>query len=164
MPPAKLWKLQMDENEIMFRRAEAADLPAIVAMLADDSLGKSREDPGWPLASEYEAAFDAISSDHNQLLVVAIMRGDIVATIQLSFIPGMTRRGAWRGQIEGVRVVKSARSLRIGTRMLEWAIAQCRARGCRIVQLTTDKSRTDAHRLYRRLGFEASHDGYKLAL
>jgi GNAT superfamily N-acetyltransferase len=150
--------------DIAIRRATAADLPAIVAMLADDPLGATREDPSLPLAPGYLAAFAAIGADPNQFLAVAERDGAVIGTMQLSFLPGLSHKGAWRGQIEAVRVAAPARGSGLGQRMIEWAIAQCRARGCKLVQLTTDKSRKDAHRFYDRLGFRASHEGYKLTL
>ena len=149
---------------LAIRRATAADLPAIIAMLADDELGAGREDASLPLAAPYLAAFAAITADANQFLAVAELEGDVVGTLQLSFIPGLSHKGAWRGQIESVRVASSQRGTGLGQRIFEWAIAQCRARGCRMVQLTTDKSREDAHRFYARLGFVASHEGFKLKL
>ncbi len=149
---------------LIFRAAAEADLPAIVALLADDALGAAREAVGVPLDAGYRAAFRAIEADPNQLLAVAVAGGEVVGTLQLSFIPGLSRRGAWRGQIEGVRVAGSRRGGGIGRQMLVWAIAECRARGCRLVQLTTDRRRADAHRFYEGLGFVGSHTGYKLAL
>lgn len=110
------------------------------------------------------AAFAAIDVDPNQLLVVAADGDEIVGTLQLSFMPGLARTGAWRGQIEAVRIASARRGGGIGKEMIEWAIAKCRDRGCRHVQLTTDKRRTDAHRFYERLGFVPSHVGYKLAI
>lgn len=149
---------------IVFRRAREVDLPAIVAMLADDELGKLREDTGLPLAQGYLAAFETIDSDPNQYLAVATEGDAIVGTLQLTFIAGLSRKGALRGQIEAVRVAASHRSKGVGQKMFEWAIDECRARGCILVQLTTDRDRLDAHRFYDRLGFEASHLGYKLKL
>ena len=151
-------------TNVMFRRAEAADLRAIVRLLADDELGQQREDARLPLDPAYGAAFRAIRADPNQLLVVAVEGDEVVGTLQLSFIPGLARKGAWRGQIEAVRIAASRRSDGLGQRMFEWAIEGFRARGCRLVQLTTDKERPDAHRFYERLGFVATHLGYKLAL
>jgi GNAT superfamily N-acetyltransferase len=151
-------------TEASIRRATEGDLPAIVAMLADDPLGAAREDPSLPLAPGYLAAFAAIAADPNQFLAVAERDGAVIGTMQLSFLPGLSHQGAWRGQIEAVRVAAAARGTGLGQRMIEWAIAQCRARGCNMVQLTTDKSRKDAHRFYDRLGFRASHEGYKLKL
>jgi ribosomal protein S18 acetylase RimI-like enzyme len=149
---------------VTFRRATAADLPAIVAMLADDGLGRGREDASLPLARGYTEAFAAIEADPNQMLAVADSDGVVVGTLQLTFIPGLSHKGAWRGQVESVRVASSRRGTGLGQAMLEWAVAECRARGCRMVQLTTDKTRADAHRFYERLGFKASHEGFKLVL
>ena len=148
-------------SDAVFRPAIATDLPAIVALLADDVLGAARERPGDPA---YDAAFAAIAADANQLLAVADLRGRIVGCLQVSFIPGVSHRGAWRGQIESVRIGADQRGSGLGRRMMDWAIEQCRARGCRMVQLTTDKSRTDARRFYESLGFVASHEGMKRAL
>jgi GNAT superfamily N-acetyltransferase len=151
-------------TEITFRAARSADLPAIVALLASDQLGQQREDARLPLAFGYMDAFRAIEADPHQLLAVAEAGDEIVGTLQISFIPGLAREGAWRGQIEAVRVAADRRGKGLGRQMLEWAIDQCRQHGCRLVQLTTDKRRPDAHRLYERLGFVASHEGYKLPL
>lgn len=151
-------------KDINFRKAEHRDLPAIVALLADDLLGTLREVVGDVPDAAYEAAFAAIEADPNQLLAVAEGDGEVVGTLQLTFIPGLSRGGAWRGQIEAVRVASGRRGEGLGHRMFEWAIAECRTRGCRLVQLTTDKSRPEAHRFYDDLGFVASHVGYKLSL
>lgn len=151
-------------SEIAFRRATEEDVAAIVAMLADDPLGAAREDISTPLAQAYVTAFRAIDADPNQHLAVMTEDGAVVGTLQLTFIAGLSRKGALRGQIEAVRVAAGKRGAGLGQRLFEWAIAECRARGCRTVQLTTDKSRADAHRFYDRLGFKASHVGYKLAL
>lgn len=146
------------------RRAERKDVASIIALLTDDMLGQTREIASDPPAEEYLAAFEAIDSDPNQFLAVMLDRGEIVATLQLSFIPGLARRGALRGQIEAVRVASSRRGQGFGERLFDWAIGECRRRGCQFVQLTTDRSRSDAHRFYDRLGFEPSHVGYKLKL
>lgn len=148
-------------SDAVFRRATVADLRAIVALLADDVLGAARENPGDPA---YDAAMAAIAADANQLLAVADLGGRIVGCMQITFIPGISHRGAWRGQIESVRIGADQRGSGLGRRMMDWAIEQCRARGCRMVQLTTDKSRTDARRFYESLGFVASHEGMKRAL
>lgn len=148
----------------IFRKATRADLEGVVALLADDALGSGREDPSLPLNARYTAAFDAIDRDPNQLLAVAAAGDAVVGTLQLTFIPGLSRLGMTRGQIEAVRIAASHRSAGLGQAMFEWAIRECRSRGCALVQLTTDKSRPDAHRFYERLGFVASHEGYKLAL
>jgi ribosomal protein S18 acetylase RimI-like enzyme len=147
-----------------FRRARAADLRAIVALLADDALGATREIVEDPPARCYEDAFAAIASDPNQLLLVAESDGRVVGCLQLSFVPGLSRQGAWRGQVESVRIASDQRGSGLGRRMIERAIAECRERGCSLVQLTTDKSRTDARRFYEGLGFVASHEGMKLGL
>ncbi|MCX8282137.1 GNAT family N-acetyltransferase [Phyllobacterium sp. 0TCS1.6C] len=151
-------------TEPRFRTAERADLPAIVAMLADDELGKSRERVSDPVDPAYQAAFEAIEADRNQALVVADDAGAIVGCLQLSFIPGLSRLGMWRGQIESVRIASSHRGAGIGRRMIRHAIDMARARNCRLVQLTSDKARPEAIRFYEELGFTASHEGLKLNL
>jgi GNAT superfamily N-acetyltransferase len=112
----------------------------------------------------YEVAFRAIDADPAHILLVAESAGQVVGTMQLSFLPGLARRGALRAQIEAVRVAESTRGTGLGTAMLQWAIDEARRRGCALVQLTSDKSRTSAHRFYERLGFVASHEGMKLKL
>ncbi len=151
-------------TEVTFRRANAGDLPAIIALLADDVLGERREDPAFPPNRSYAEAFRAIDADPNQLQAVAVLEDEVIGILQLTFIPGLSRRGARRGQIEGVRVAAAHRDSGLGQRMFEWAIGQCRARGCSLVQLTTDRERPDAHRFYERLGFVGSHIGYKMTL
>ena len=147
-----------------FRRATEADLPAIIGLLADDELGREREDTSTPLNARYGQAFTAIDRDPNQLLAVVERDHAIIGCLQLSFIPGLSRRGMWRGQIESVRIAWAERGGGLGRSMFEWAIAECKSRGCGLVQLTTDKRRPDAFRFYEALGFEASHEGMKLAL
>lgn len=156
----------MDEQEqyLEFRPAVRADLPAIVALLADDPLGARREQAMEPLPESYASAFDAIAADPNNQLLVAVCNGQIAGTMQLTFLPGISHQGSWRCQIEGVRVASGVRSRGVGRRMIEWAIDQAMARGCRFVQLTSDKSRTDALRFYEGLGFAATHEGLKLQL
>ncbi|MAU95715.1 MAG: GNAT family N-acetyltransferase [Fulvimarina sp.] len=144
------------------RRATTDDLPAIVALLADDVRGRSRDDPSLPLDPAYEEAFAAVDADPRQLLVVAVLDGAIVGTLQLSFIPGIGHKGAWRGQIEAVRIASQLRGQGLGGEMIAWAVDTCRSRGCRMVQLTSDKTRLDTHRFYEQLGFEQSHLGFKL--
>jgi ribosomal protein S18 acetylase RimI-like enzyme len=148
----------------VFRAATADDLPAIIALLMDDELGKLREDLGTPLNSRYLEAFEAMARDPNQLLAVADRDGQVVGCLQLTFIPGLSHHGMWRGQLEAVRVASSLRGSGVGRAMLSWAVEECRARGCGLVQLTTDKRRTDAQRFYAGLGFTASHEGMKLVL
>jgi GNAT superfamily N-acetyltransferase len=149
-------------DSVTLREAVPADLPEVVALLAADQLGVHREvaDDLEP----YRAAFDAITADPAHLLLVAHDSARVIGTMQLSFIPGLARRGAWRAQIEAVRVHEDVRGGGLGARMMEWAIDEARRRGCALVQLTTDKRRSDAHRFYERLGFVASHEGMKLAL
>ena len=153
----------MAGGPVELRRATAADVPALVVLLADDELGVHREAADGDLRS-YRAAFDLIDADPAHLLVVAVDGDAVVGTLQLSFLPGLTRRGALRGQIEGVRVASSARSRGVGAAMLGWAVDEARRRGCALVQLTTDKARAEAHRFYERLGFVATHEGLKLHL
>jgi GNAT superfamily N-acetyltransferase len=154
--------LDVPGGTVTLRRAVAEDLPEVVALLAADQLGAQRETPD--ALGPYREAFDAITADPAQLLVVAVDDRRLVGTMQLTFIPGLARRGAWRAQIEAVRVRADVRNRGVGARMIEWAIAEARRRRCTLVQLTTDKRRTDAHRFYERLGFVASHEGMKLAL
>ena len=149
-------------TEVSVRRATADDVVAIVAMLADDEIGSSRESPGD--LAPYRRAFDAIEVDPSELLAVAERDGQVVGTVQVSWLPGLSRRAALRAQLEAVRVAEAARGTGVGEAMVGWAIAQARSRGCALVQLTTDKERTDAHRFYDRLGFTATHQGYKLPL
>lgn len=157
--------LELASSSVVLRRAEASDLPAIVELIAADQLGATRDGVKTPedLAA-YQAAFEAIDQDPAHLLLVAQSGPDVVATMQLSFLPGLARRGALRAQIEAVRVHEACRSSGIGAAMFTWAINESRRRHCALVQLTTDKSRTTAHRFYERLGFVASHDGMKLSL
>jgi ribosomal protein S18 acetylase RimI-like enzyme len=140
------------------------DLSAIVALLADDELGRTREELGPPPSPRYAEAFGAIDRDPNQLLVVVEEAGAVVGCLQLSFIPGLSLTGMWRGQIESVRIASARRGGGLGRFMLEWAIAECRRRGCGLVQLTMNKSRTDTLRFYESLGFVATHEGFKMTL
>ncbi|MFN3686767.1 N-acetyltransferase family protein [Salinarimonas sp.] len=149
---------------VTMRDATRADLPDLVRMLADDPLGASREGSAEPLDPAYEAAFAAIAAAPGERLLVAEREGRAIGMLQLSLIPGLSRRGMTRAQIEGVRVAAEHRGAGIGEALVRHAIAIARAAGCGLVQLTTDKSRTDAHRFYARLGFVASHEGMKLGL
>lgn len=149
---------------LLLRRATLADVPAVVAMLADDVLGASREVVSDPPLPCYVQAFHAIDSDPNQLLAVADVDGEVAGCLQLTFIAGLSRQGAKRCVIESVRVRSDTRGSGLGRKMVQWAVEECRARGCQMVQLTTDKQRTDAHRFYESLGFAATHEGMKLAL
>ncbi|WP_085907275.1 GNAT family N-acetyltransferase [Kiloniella majae] len=151
-------------TDITFRHAQEADLPTIISMLADDDLGAKREDASWPVNQKYRTAFEAIDKDPNQYLAIVEQAEEIIGCLQLTFIPGLSRLGMWRGQIESVRIASSHRGSGLGSQMFEWAIAECRNRGCELVQLTTDKARPDALKFYEKLGFKASHEGMKLSL
>jgi GNAT superfamily N-acetyltransferase len=150
--------------EVVFRRARRDDVAEVVALLADDPLGAAREDASGPVDDGYGRAFDAIDADPAQLLVVADAGGRVVGTLQLSFIPYLTYVGGVRAQVEAVRVAADQRGCGLGRRLLEWAVGEARARGCHLVQLTTDKRRPEAKRFYESLGFEATHEGMKLHL
>ena len=154
----------MSKPSLSFRPAESGDLPAIVGLLADDPLGAKRERFESPLPDSYQAAFDAIDRDPNNELVVAVSGSAVVGVLQLTFIPGISHQGGWRALIEGVRVAAPMRSEGVGRAMFEWAIQRARERGCVLVQLTTDRTRSDALRFYEGLGFVASHHGLKLRL
>ncbi|KAF2778968.1 GNAT family N-acetyltransferase [Streptomyces sp. OM5714] len=149
-------------GDLEIRPTTAEDIPAVVAMLADDPLGAQRESPGD--LGPYMAAFERLRTDPNQHLVVAVREGRVVGTLQLTIVLGLSRRGATRSIVEGVRVHGDERGSGLGTRLIEWAIDESRRQGCHLVQLTSDKTRTDAHRFYERLGFSASHTGFKLQL
>jgi GNAT superfamily N-acetyltransferase len=131
-------------------------------MLADDPLGSQRESPDD--LTPYLAALERLTVDPNQHLVVAVRESRVVGTLQLTVIPGLSRKGATRSIIEAVRIHADERGSGLGTQLIEWAIAESRRQGCQLVQLTSDVTRTDAHRFYERLGFTASHVGFKLPL
>jgi ribosomal protein S18 acetylase RimI-like enzyme len=149
---------------MLFREAVAADLPAIVALLADDPRGAARERAEDPLPAEYSAAFAEIARQEGNCVLVAVEDGVVVGCLQLTFIPNLSHLGMKRAQIEGVRVARARRGQRIGERMMADAVARARAAGCGVVQLTTNVVRADAQRFYRRLGFDASHIGMKLTI
>jgi GNAT superfamily N-acetyltransferase len=141
------------------------DVPRIVELLADDDFGAERESPPDPdVDARYWRAFDSIDADERHLLLVGEADGRVVATLQLSFLPSLTLRGTERAQLEGVRVDRSLRGGGVGRQLIEHALDIARDRGCGLVQLTTNKARTDAHRFYESLGFEATHEGMKLSL
>jgi len=149
---------------LVIRPATDRDLPAVVRLLADDMLGATRERPDEPLAPQYAQALPAIQAQRGNHLLGAT-RGDVVVgCLQLPIIPGMSRLGAVRGLIEGVRVASAERRQKIGEAMVRDAIERCRVAGCALVQLTSDVSRVDARRFYERLGFAATHVGMKLTL
>ncbi|MEU3858137.1 GNAT family N-acetyltransferase [Streptomyces sp. NPDC028722] len=149
-------------GDLEIRDATADDLPAIVAMLADDPLGAQRESPDD--LTPYRAALERLDADPNQHLVVAVREGRVIGTLQLTIIPGLSRKGATRALVEAVRIHADERGSGLGSLLIEWAVDASRRLGCHLVQLTSDKSRTDAHRFYERLGFTASHEGFKLRL
>jgi GNAT superfamily N-acetyltransferase len=149
---------------LAFRRAGAADVRDIVRLLGEDSLGQAREQLGDASVGDYLEAFAAIDADPNQELVVAVEDGRVVGCLQLTTIRYLTFRGGTRLQVEGVRVDRDRRSRGIGEAMMRYAVERAKERGCHLVQLTTNAQRTDAHRFYRRLGFEPTHVGFKLHL
>ena len=154
----------MNERDITFRLAKRTDLPAIVHMLADDEMGSQRERLEGPLPESYYTAFEQIDRDANHELVVAELNREVIGTLQLIFIPSISYQGGLRAQVESVRVDKPYQSQGIGSEMMKWTIERAKSRSAHIVQLTTHKSRADAHRFYERLGFKASHVGMKLSL
>ncbi|WP_452224997.1 N-acetyltransferase family protein [Lacinutrix chionoecetis] len=151
--------------EFLYRKAAEKDLPLIIKMIADDELGKNRENFKNPLPNEYLKAFENINQDKNQeLIVVENKNGEIVGTMQLSFIQYLTYRGGIRAQIEAVRIRKDKRGLGIGKSMFKWAINRAIERKAHLLQLTTDKKRPKAIKFYEELGFKASHQGMKIHL
>jgi len=160
-----LAQLELGQGPVTLRAARREDVPAIVALIASDQLGATRDGVrGEADLAAYLSAFEAIDADPAHILVVAESAGQLVGTMQLSFLPGLARRGSLRAQIEAVRVADGTRGSGLGGAMMAWAIDEARRRGCGLVQLTSDKSRAHAHRFYQRLGFVASHEGMKLAL
>ncbi|MFG3643426.1 GNAT family N-acetyltransferase [Micromonospora sp. NPDC047762] len=149
-------------SDVIFRVAVRADLPAVIALLADDVLGKARD--FTEVDEAYERAFADITGDPRNALIVAEQGGDLVGCLQITYIPGLGRHGAERSLIESVRVRSDRRGQGLGRQLMTWAVDQARERGCALVQLTTDKTREDAHRFYLGFGFVASHEGMKLAL
>jgi GNAT superfamily N-acetyltransferase len=148
---------------MIFRKATLKDIPLIVAMIADDELGKQRENFQDPLPTEYIKAFENINSDVNQeLIVVEDDNKQIIGTLQLSFIQYLTYQGGIRAQIEAVRIRKDKRGSGLGTKMFKWAIKRAQERKAHLLQLTTDKKRPEALKFYEDLGFTASHEGMKM--
>lgn len=155
----------MNNNaSLIFREAEEADLPQLVEMLANDQLGNKREDFSTPINPAYSEVLIKITADPNNELMVVESEGNIVGMLQITFIPYLTHQGSWRCLIEGVRIHKNHRGEGLGTQFFKWAINRAKQKGCKIVQLTSDKQRPDAIRFYKNLGFEASHEGFKLKL
>ncbi len=150
--------------ELKYRSAELEDLESLVALLSNDPLGSKREDASIPLNSAYLEAFEAITRDSNNELLVVELENSLVGMLQITFIPYLTHIGSWRCLIEGVRIHSDYRGRGFGEKMFEYAIEQAKNKGCTIVQLTSDKQRPDAIRFYEKLGFKATHEGFKLPL
>jgi ribosomal protein S18 acetylase RimI-like enzyme len=147
-------------SQISIRPARRVDVPAIVAMLADDALGRGRERIEDPLPPSYLQAFEKVERDPNIQLVVAEGEGgDVVGCLQLCILPGLSSQGASRGLIEDVRVASPHRSRGIGEQLVQWAVEEAQSKGCQLVELLTHNTRVDAQRFYKRLGFQASHVG-----
>jgi len=151
-------------NDLKVRKIQKNDLEVIINLLADDDLGQFRETKSNVIHADYIRAFEQINSDANQYAAVFESYGEIVGCLQITFIPGFSRHGCLRGQIEGVRVSRDFRGKGYGTKMINWAISECRDRGCGMVQLTSDKKRENAIQFYEKLGFKKSHEGLKLNL
>jgi GNAT superfamily N-acetyltransferase len=151
-------------SAVIFRQARREDLPALVHMLADDNLGSQRERFEDPLPESYYAAFEQIDRDSNHELIVAELNGEVIGTLHLMFLPSLSYQGGLRAQVESVRVDKSFQGKGIGSDMMKWTIERAKMRGAHLIQLTTHKSRGDAHRFYERLGFKGTHLGMKLTL
>ncbi len=154
----------MINENIMIRKATEKDLSSIIKLLANDPLGQKRENYQEPLPESYQKAFFEINEDKNNFLIVVEEKGAIIGVLQLTFIPYLTYQGSKRALIEGVRIDESYRGRGLGKALIEWALAKSREQGCRMVQLTTDKTRTDALEFYKKLGFVASHEGLKIHL
>jgi GNAT superfamily N-acetyltransferase len=149
---------------LTYRAARPEDLPLIVGLIVEDSVVATNDDPADALHGDYTAALAAIDADPNQEMIVVEQDGAPIGCFQLSYLPGLMRRGMWRGQIEVVHVSETHRNRGLGSQMMKWALERCRERGCRMVQLTSNKKRLDAHRFYERLGFAKSHEGFKYYL
>ncbi|NMH64712.1 GNAT family N-acetyltransferase [Shewanella salipaludis] len=150
--------------ELKYRPAKLDDLESLVSLLSNDPLGSKREDATVPLNEAYLSAFNAIDIDPNNELLVVEFEGFLVGMLQLMFIPYLTHIGSWRCLIEGVRIHEDFRGRGFGEQMFEFAIKQAKSKGCNLVQLTSDKLRPDAIRFYEKLGFKATHEGFKLVL
>ena len=154
----------MIQGEVLFRLATRDDVPSIVRLLADDDLGSQREQYEDPLPESYYSAFDLIHNDPNHELIVAEQGGEVIGTLHLMFLPSISFQGGLRAQVESVRVDKRFQSQGIGSQLMKWCMERAKQRGAHLVQLTTHKTRIDAHRFYERLGFKGSHLGMKLSL
>jgi len=151
-------------DDLTIRDAREDDLAFITGLIASDPVSHHRDPPSPDDPRHQREGFAAIAADPNHRLLVAELGGVPVGSFQLSFLPVVGRRGAWRALIESVRVAPDRRSLGIGARMMAWAVDRSRERGCVLVQLMSDTNRPDAHRFYERLGFKPSHTGFKLML
>jgi len=151
-------------SRLTYRSAMPGDLPFIIALIVEDSVVSSGDDPADAMHEDYVKALTTITADPNQEMIVAELDGKPVGCFQLTYIPGLMRRGAWRGLLEVVHVRADERNLGLGSEMMHWAIERCRERNCSMVQLTSNKKRADAHRFYERLGFKQSHEGFKMYL
>jgi GNAT superfamily N-acetyltransferase len=149
---------------LIYRDATPADLPFIIELMLDAMIVETGDDAARATEPPYIEALAAIDADPNNRMIVAELDGERVGTIQLTFIPGLMRRGMWRLLVEQVHIAPAQRSKGLGAQMMQWAIEQARIRACGMVQLTSNKKRTDAHRFYERLGFLKSHEGFKLYL
>lgn len=154
----------MTASELTCRVAKQEDLPAIVRMLSDDELGSQRERYEDPLPKSYYKAFEQIDRDANHELIVAERNGEVIGTLHLMFLPSLSFQGGLRAQVESVRVDGSQRGRGLGSEMMQWTIERARARGAHVIQLTTHRSREEAHRFYEQLGFKGTHLGMKLSL
>jgi len=149
----------MNEKSVSIRPARREDVAAIVAMLADDHLGRARERVEDPLPESYYQAFEQVARDQNLTLVVAESEGRVVGCLQLAILPGISTQGGIRGLLEDVRVASDCRSRGIGEQLVQWAVTEARGKGCKLVELLTHHTRVDAQRFYERLGFARSHVG-----
>lgn len=150
--------------DLDFRKARESDVTELVKLLADDVLGVQREDLSTPLNQSYSDSFRSIDADPNNELMIVESNGEIIGMLQLTFIPYLTHIGSWRCLVENVRIAKAYRGKGLGTDFFQWVIKRAEEKQCSIVQLTTDKRRPDAFRFYESLGFEASHEGFKLKI
>jgi len=146
---------------LTYRHATPEDLPFIVGLIVEDAVVATNDSVADANHADYAAALRAIDADPNQEMFVVEDAGKPIGCFQLSYLPGLMRRGMWRGMIEVVHVSESERNRGYGSQMMRWALERCRERGCGMVQLTSNKKRTDAHRFYERLGFSRSHEGFK---
>ncbi|WP_144391991.1 GNAT family N-acetyltransferase [Pleionea sediminis] len=150
--------------EILFRTAESGDLEALIHLLADDPLGTQREDISHPINQRYVESFKAIRQDPNNQLIVATVENRVIGMLQITFIPYLTHIGTWRCQVEGVRIHKEYRGKGLGKMLLDYATQEAKTKGCKIIQLTSDKQRPDALKFYTNLGFKATHEGFKKSI